>query len=82
VFYDHDENSSPETITLAADGTKFTSGRPMELRFKPKQQKCSAMKLTISDNAGTGLGENYSLSDLAFVIGVKPKKTLGPNKTL
>jgi hypothetical protein len=47
------------------------AGVPLAKRHKPREQKCTALKLTLSDSKQVGTCESYDLSGLSLSVGHK-----------
>lgn len=56
-----------------AQTVNFTPGAllPYEWGISPARQKCAAIQITIQDVSTGTIGESYSLSNLAFEVGIK-----------
>ena len=66
VYYDYVETVA-ETITVSPTADPA----PYLYRFKPAKQKCQAVRFRISDSAGGGTEENFTLTGLAVEVGIK-----------
>jgi hypothetical protein len=44
---------------------------PYQIRFFPTNQLCEAVQVTVEDNQSSNFGEGYSISGLAFEVGVE-----------
>lgn len=76
VYIDYDDSTVIETITKAY----ASDPNPPQIRFKPKQSKCQAMRLDIEVSGAT---EGLVLQGLRFDVGVKKGSgRLGSSKTL
>lgn len=67
VQFAYDFNSSiAQTVTISPTGLV-----PYEYGIQPARQKCTSVQLTIQDVYTNTIGESYSLSNIAFEVGVK-----------
>lgn len=74
--YSFNTNGSGKSLTVIPDGaiygdTAFSGADIYQMRAHLSRQKCEAIQLTIEDTSLSGTKESYSLTNLAFEIGVK-----------
>ncbi len=67
IYTDYNDTTPTQTVTIpvTSDPVQY------QYRIRLTQQKCTAIKISISDSSQTGTGESYSLSSMAFRVGVK-----------
>ncbi len=66
VYTDFNDTTPVQTTTITPD-----SSVPYEYRVRMVQQKCTAIKISITDTNQAGTGESYSISNIAFLVGIK-----------
>lgn len=74
--YSFNTNGAGKSLSVIPDGaiygdTVFSGNDIYQMRAHLSRQKCEAIQLTIEDTSLSGTKESYSLTNLAFEVGVK-----------
>lgn len=72
----NDYNETPTQTTSIVVGS---DPAPYEFRIHIAQQKCTTMKIKITDSQSSSFGEGFSISALSFEVGVKKGPTSVPS---
>lgn len=65
----HDYQDYSEPAVDISTGSIASATVPVQVRYRPRTQKCQAMRVKISESGGTGAG--FGLTNLSATVGVK-----------